>query len=92
MIGHSGLLDLGEQFVWWLFQLTKRDVAIFFFLVLALLNLGTWILHLWTIAAGVSLIISAIATTKLANGRREAIAPNRAPDFGCEPEMTSDLS
>ena len=92
MIGHSGLLDLGERFVWWLFQLTKRDVAIFFFLVLALLNLGTWILHLWTIAAGVSLIISAIATTKLANGRREAIAPNRAPDFGCEPEMTSDLS
>ena len=38
MIGHSGLLDLGERFVWWLFQLTKRDVAIFFFLVLALLN------------------------------------------------------
>jgi phosphatidylglycerophosphate synthase len=37
---HSGLLDLGERFVFWLFQLTKRDVAIFFFLVLALLNLG----------------------------------------------------
>src|SRR5215471_9382950 len=57
MIGHSGLLDLGERFVWWLFQLTKRDVAIFFFLVLALLNLATWILHVWTVAAGVSLII-----------------------------------
>ena len=33
MIGHSGLLNLGERFVWWLFQLTKRDMAIssFFF-------------------------------------------------------------
>ena len=65
MIGHSGLLDLGERFVWWLFQLTKRDVAIFFFLVLALLNLSSWILHLWTIAAGSSLLISAVATARV---------------------------
>src|SRR5215471_11148344 len=92
MIGHSGLLDLGERFVWWLFQLTKRDVAIFFFLILALLNLATWILHLWTIAAGVSLIISAIATARLANGRSDVIASNRDGDFGSEPEMTSDLN
>ena len=92
MIGHSGLLDLGERFVWWLFQLTKRDVAIFFFLVLALLNLSTWILHLWTIAAGTSLLISAIATARAANSRGEAVASSGAGDFGSEPEMTSDLS
>ena len=92
MIGHSGLLALGERFVWWLFQLTKRDVAIFFFLILALLNMAPWILHLWTITAGASLIISAIATARLANGRSDAIAPNRDGDFGSEPEMTSDLS
>ena len=92
MIGHSGLLDLGERFVWWLFQLTKRDVAIFFFLVLALLNLGTWILHVWTIAAGVSLIISAIASARVANSRSDAIAPSRARDFDSQSEMTSDLS
>lgn len=92
MIGHSGLLDLGERFVWWLFQLTKRDVAIFFFLVLALLNLGIWILHLWTLAAGASLIISAIATARAANGRGSAIAPSSARDFGSQPEMTSDVS
>jgi len=92
MIGHSGLLELGERFVWWLFQLTKRDVAIFFFLTLALLNLSVWILHLWTIAAGVSLIISAIATARLANGRSDATALNSAGEFGSEPEMTSDLS
>ena len=91
MIGHSGLLDLGERFVWWLFQLTKRDVAIFFFLVLAFLNLSPWILHLWTIAAGTSLLISAIATARAANSRGEAVA-GRAGDFGSEPEMTSDLS
>jgi phosphatidylglycerophosphate synthase len=92
MIGHSGLLDLGERFVWWLFQLTKRDVAVFFFLVLALLNLGIWILHLWTIAAGASLIISAIAAARAAKGRGDVIAPSRTRDFGSQPEMTSDLS
>jgi phosphatidylglycerophosphate synthase len=92
MIGHSGLLDLGERFVWWLFQLTKRDVAIFFFLILALLNLSTWIIHLWTIAAGASLIISAIATARAGNGRGDTIAAGRDTDFASEPEMTSDLS
>jgi 1L-myo-inositol 1-phosphate cytidylyltransferase / CDP-L-myo-inositol myo-inositolphosphotransferase len=92
MIGHSGLLDLGERFVWWLFQLTKRDVAIFVFLVLALLNLATWILHLWTVAAGASLIISAIATARASNKRADAIGRSGARDFGSQPEMTSDLS
>ena len=90
MIGHSGLLELGERFVWWLFQLTKRDVAIFFFLVLALLNLSSWILHLWTIAAGVSLTISAIATARVNRG--DVAAPDRASDFSSQSEMTSDLS
>ena len=92
MIGHSGLLDLGERFVWWLFQLTKRDVAIFVFLVLALLNLATWILHLWTIAAGTSLVISTIAAARAANSRGDAIAPSRARNFGSQPEMKSDLT
>ena len=61
MIGHSGLHHLGEGFVWWLFQLTKRDMAIFVFLILALLGLASWILHLWTIVAGASLVLNAIA-------------------------------
>ena len=92
MIGHSGLLEFGERFVWWLFQLTKRDVAMFFFLILALLNVSTWILHLWTIAAGASLIISVIATIRAPTGRDDAVDPSRASDFGSQPEMTSDLS
>jgi phosphatidylglycerophosphate synthase len=91
MIGHSGLLDLGERFVWWLFQLTKRDMAIFIFLLLALLNMATWILHLWTIAAGASLVISTIATARAANSRGDVVS-SRARDFDSQPEMTSDLS
>ena len=91
MISHSGLLDLGERFVWWLFQLTKRDVAMLFFVVLALLNLATWILHLWTLAAGAILVISAIATARAANTRGDAREVGDASDFGSQPEMTSDL-
>ena len=68
MIGHSGLLNFGERFVWWLFQLTKRDMAILVFLVLALLGLAEWILNLWTIVAGASLVLSAIAVIRAGSG------------------------
>ena len=68
MIGHSGLLNLGERFVWWLFQLTKRDLAVFVFLILASLGLADWILNLWTIVSGASLILSAIAVIRVGNG------------------------
>jgi phosphatidylglycerophosphate synthase len=71
MIGHSGLLNLGERFVWWLFQLTKRDMAVFAFLVLALLGLADWILHLWIVVAGASLILSAIAAIRSGLGHVE---------------------
>ncbi len=64
MIGHSGLLNLGERFVWWLFQLTKRDMAVFVFLILALLGLADWILHLWTIVAAATLVLSVIAAIR----------------------------
>ena len=68
MIGHSGLLNFGERFVWWLFQLTKRDMALLVFVVLALLGLANWILHLWTIVAGASLILNAIAIIRAWSG------------------------
>src|SRR5206468_8631776 len=73
MIGHSGLLNLGERFVWWLFQLTKRDMALVVFLVLALLGLANWILHLWIIVAGASLVLSAFAAIRAANGQGEVV-------------------
>jgi CDP-L-myo-inositol myo-inositolphosphotransferase len=73
MIGHSGLLNFGERFVWWLFQLTKRDMAILVFLMLALLGLADWILHLWTMVAGASLVLSAIAVVRRGNGGRNLV-------------------
>ena len=73
MIGHSGLLNLGERFVWWLFQLTKRDMAVFVFFILALLGLADWILHLWTIVAGASVILSAISAIRSNIGHGDVV-------------------
>jgi len=73
MIGQSGLLNLGERFVWWLFQLTKRDMAILVFLLLALLGLAQWILRLWTTVAGVSLVLSAFAVIRASNARGQIV-------------------
>jgi phosphatidylglycerophosphate synthase len=79
MIGHSGLHNLGEGFVWWLFQLTKRDMALFAFLILASLGLAKWILHLWTIVAGVSLVLSAIAVIRAAHGAADIVPREPRP-------------
>jgi phosphatidylglycerophosphate synthase len=73
MIEHSGLLGLGERFVWWLFQLTKRDMAVFVFLILALLGFADWILHLWTIVAAVSVVLSMIAAIRSGLGRGDFV-------------------
>jgi phosphatidylglycerophosphate synthase len=73
MIGHSGLLHLGERFVWWLFQLTKRDMALVVFLMLALLGLAQWILHLWVTVAGASLVLSAFAVIRGSSARGDIV-------------------
>jgi phosphatidylglycerophosphate synthase len=73
VVGHSGLLNLGEQFVWWIFQLTKRDMAMLVFLLLALLGLADWILNLWTIVAGASLVLSAVAVIRAGNGETDVV-------------------
>jgi len=73
MIGHSGLLHLGDEFVWWLFQLTKRDMAVFVFLAFALLGLAGWILDLWMIVAGASFILSATAMIRASNGSGDTV-------------------
>jgi 1L-myo-inositol 1-phosphate cytidylyltransferase / CDP-L-myo-inositol myo-inositolphosphotransferase len=92
MIEHSGLIGLGERFVWWLFQLTKRDMALFVFFILALLGLAHWILNLWTIVAAASVVLSAIAAIKFALGRGDIVADE--PGYACGPqsEITSDLT
>lgn len=50
----SGILFLGEHFAWWLVQLTKRDMAMLAFLILALIGRPEYILHLLFLVAGVS--------------------------------------
>jgi hypothetical protein len=44
-------------------------MAVFVFLILASLGLADWILHLWIIVAGASLILSAIAAIRFGAGR-----------------------
>jgi phosphatidylglycerophosphate synthase len=90
MIEHSGLIDLGERFVWWLFQLTKRDMALFVFFILALLGQAHWILNLWTIVAAASVVLSGIAAIRfgVASG---AVVDEPDYDCGSQPKITSDL-
>ena len=73
MVEHSGLIYLGDSFVWWIMQLTKRDVAVLFFFFLALADRATWILHLWLLGAGASLVLSGIAAIR--TGARKLSAP-----------------
>jgi len=58
LLQHSGIGMLGEKFTYWLVQLTKRDVAMLAFVVLALLNRPVWILHLLGVTAAVSLTLA----------------------------------
>src|SRR4051812_33062426 len=73
MIEHSGLGNLGSRFVWWILQLTKRDVAVLFFVVLALLDYSPWILHVWLVIAAVSSTLSGIALVRRSS-RRESVS------------------
>ena len=59
MVEGSGLHFFGERFTWWLFQLTKRDMALLFFALLALLGLPAWVLHL---LGATTLVTLALAT------------------------------
>ena len=86
MIEHSGLIDLGERFVWWLFQLTKRDMALFVFFILALLGLGHWILNLWTIVAAASVALSAIAAIRFGVANGDVVVDEPRYDYGSQQE------
>ena len=54
MVEQSGLLLFGPRIAWWMIQLTKRDVAILVFLLLALVRQPAWILHLSGAVAAIS--------------------------------------
>ena len=49
---------LGNWFTSWAFELTKRDVVFFAFLIMALLGLARWILHLLFVYAFATLLLS----------------------------------
>jgi hypothetical protein len=57
-VERSGILALGENVAWWLLVLTKRDMALLAFLVLAIVGWPAAILHL---LLGVGAINSALA-------------------------------
>jgi len=58
MFEASGFPFLTKNFVPWIIQLTKRDVAILAFLILALLHQAPWILHLSGIVAALSALLA----------------------------------
>ncbi len=67
----SGILLLGERFAWWLVQLTKRDMAMLAFVLLALVGWPQCILHLLLAVSGVS---SALAGNAFLRPAAPAIA------------------
>jgi hypothetical protein len=73
LIQHSGILFLGAQFVWWLVQLTKRDLAVLVFLGLAIAGRPEWILPLWIAITGAVLSLAALARRKV--NRQGVVAP-----------------
>lgn len=67
LLDGGGLLFFGERFTAMLLQLTKRDVALVAFLLLALANQPPWILHSLGVVAAVS---SLLALQSLAGAQR----------------------
>jgi hypothetical protein len=65
LVERSGLLLLGETTASWLIQLTKRDLAVLFFVFLAALGQPVWILHLLLGVTAVSLALAWRARSQL---------------------------
>ena len=58
MMRRSGIPFLGERVSWWLVQMTKRDVSLFAFMLLAIIGWPQWILHLLCLFAVISLALA----------------------------------
>ncbi|HSV64144.1 MAG TPA: CDP-alcohol phosphatidyltransferase family protein [Chthoniobacterales bacterium] len=65
LVARSGLLVFGEKFAALLIQLTKRDVAVLFFVFVAVIGLPSLILHLLFAVATVSLVLAVKARSVL---------------------------
>jgi phosphatidylglycerophosphate synthase len=66
MLEHSGIAMIGAKRVGWVVQLTKRDVAIVVFLILAILGRPQWIIHLWLAVTLGSVLLTGIAMARSA--------------------------
>jgi hypothetical protein len=64
IVERSGILFFGEKFASWLIQLTKRDVAMLFFVFLAAFGHPAWILHLLLAVTVVSLALALQASAR----------------------------
>jgi phosphatidylglycerophosphate synthase len=64
LVEWSGMLLFGEKFALWLIQLTKRDVALLFFVFLAAIGQAAWILHLLFAVTAISLALAAKASAR----------------------------
>jgi phosphatidylglycerophosphate synthase len=58
LVERSGMLRLGETFAYWVVQLTKRDVALLGFVLLAAIGQPAWILHLLFAVTAISLALA----------------------------------
>jgi hypothetical protein len=58
LVARSGLLAFGEKFASLVFQVTKRDVAVLFFVFLAAIGLPSLILHLLLVVTAVTLAVA----------------------------------
>src|SRR2546423_2493031 len=65
LVERSGLLVLGEKYASLLIQLTKRDVAVLFFVFVAVIGLPSLILHLLFAVTTVSLVLALKARSAL---------------------------
>ena len=65
LVERSGLLRFGEKFASVVVQLTKRDVAVLFFVFLAAIGLPSLILHLLFLVTAVSLVLALKARSAL---------------------------
>jgi hypothetical protein len=58
LVQRSGLLRFGEKFASLVFQLTKRDVAVLFFVFLAAIGMPSLILHLLLVVTAATLAVA----------------------------------
>ncbi len=65
LVERSGLLRFGEKFASLVVQLTKRDVAVLFFVFLAAIGLPSLILHLLLVVTTVTLALALKARPSL---------------------------